>query len=553
MSRPWFALLKALLNVNFGLSALRDQIRTRRRLWELGAVALGLLVGGGSIVFMVVAFARSFIDAGLAMGQPEIVLTLAHLGAAVIVFTFGLAFVMGAMYFAGDTAMLLAWPLRPVQIVSAKFVTVLINEYLTMAVLLVPVYVLYAIKVPVSGWYIPAAILTFIFTPMLPLALATLVTMVLMRVVGGSRKRDFFTMVGGIAGIAIALSLQYFLQGNFPDGATEAEIAQALFARAHGISEVLSAGYPPGFWGMQSMAAAGSAAGWLALLKLAAAGILLFVALLVVGERVFIRSLQAGGESAVREGKRDVDWSAGSAVNAVARVERKLFMRTPIYVLNGFAGFIIVPVLLLLPLGDSESIRALLQQSGLSVTAGALIVAAWFAAGTGLSVIAPTAFSREGDRLWIVKTLPIPGRTLFVGKLKGDYMMNVLGALPGALVLSYLLGLPLVASLVGIAFGLSLALLVCLICMIIDMNNPKLNWTDPTRAVKSNANVLLSMLATVVLIGGPTLLGFWLARRGVSVNLLTAAAIVVSILANLGLWQFAAAKADDWLARMGDA
>ena len=121
---------------------------------------------------------------------------MAHLAAAIMVFVFGIAFVMSSMYFANDIPMLMSMPLRPRQIVSAKVATVLVNEYLTMAVILIPVYAVYAVHVPVSPWYYPTAVLTFLLTPIIPLLVATLVTMVLMRAVGGARRRDLLTMVG---------------------------------------------------------------------------------------------------------------------------------------------------------------------------------------------------------------------------------------------------------------------------------------------------------------------------------------------------------------------
>lgn len=533
---------------------MRYQLRTRARLWELLAIGLGLLVAGVSIVSVVVYFAIGYINVGLMVGQPELVLTLAHLAAAAMVLVFGIAFVMGSMYFSDDAAMLLSWPLRPRQIVSAKVATVLVNEYITMGVILIPVYVVYALNVPVSPWYIPAAILTFLFTPMIPLMLATLLTMLLMRVTGGRKRRDLFTIVGGILGIAVALGVQYFLQAQFPEGAGEMELAQMLFEQVHGLSQVVAAGYPPSLWGMESLAAAGTAAGWLALLKLIGAGVVLFSVMLVVGERVFTRSLQEG-----REGRRqraaasEAQWKDGNAVDAVARAERKLFMRTPIYVLNGFAGLLLIPFLLVLPMsGDGESLRVVLQELTPVPAVGALILAAWFAGATAISSMAPTAFSREGYRLWILKSLPISGREFFLGKLKGDLTMILLGSIPGAVVLIYLLKLPVVAIATGLVLGSVIATLIAMLSLAVDMVRPMLGWTDPTRAMKSNLNVLIAMLLTVVIGVVAFVTGRLLLMWGADYTVLLGIALVVALAVTAGVWKLISPRLDQWLWRMGD-
>lgn len=552
MTHPWLALFKALLNVNFGLSALRHQVRSRERLWELVLVALGLLVGGGSIVFLVALMASNLIQTGLMVGQPELVLTMAHVAAAVMVFVFGIAFVMSSMYFANDIPTLMSWPLRPRQIVSAKVTTVLVNEYLTMAVILLPVYVVYARNVPVSPWYYPTAIITFLLAPIIPLLVATLVTMLLMRAVGGSRRRDLLTMVGSVLAIVVYLAIQWALQSS---DVTEAKLAEILFERLHGLSEVVAASYPPALWGMQSLALAGTGTGWWALVKLLAVSAVLFVALLAIGERIFIRAVQEGGESVKRRQRQgDLALREGSAIDAIARMERRLILRTPVYAMNGLVGFVIFPVLLFLPAySDMEALDQLLSMGGLDPMIGAIILGAWFALATATSPVLPTAFSREGSHyLWILKTQPLSGRDFFLGKLKGGLTMMLIGSLPGALVLVYLLKLGPVSILLGLLLGVLLSTLISVLGLGVDMMRPMLNWTDPARAMKSNLNVLV-LFVILVAIG---LVGFFggrfLVGLGASLTTLVMAAIAAVSLILLILWLIWSPRFDAWLARMGD-
>lgn len=89
-----------------------------------------------------------------------------------------------------------SWPLSARQILSAKFAVVLASEYLTIAPLLIPVYVVYARSVPVAWWFPGAAAVVFLLTPVVPLAVAALIALALMRLVGGSEERDLLVAVG---------------------------------------------------------------------------------------------------------------------------------------------------------------------------------------------------------------------------------------------------------------------------------------------------------------------------------------------------------------------
>lgn len=551
MTHPWLSLFKALLNVNFGVSALKHQIKSRERIWEPLLILLGLLVGGGSIIFLVVLMAGQFVQVGLTVGQPELILTMAHLAAAIMVFVFGIAFVMSSMYFANDIPMLMSMPLRPRQIVSAKVATVLVNEYLTMAVILIPVYAVYAVHVPVSPWYYPTAVLTFLLTPIIPLLVATLVTMVLMRAVGGARRRDLLTMVGSLLAIVVYLAIQWALQST---DVTEAEIAEILFERLHGLSQVMAAGFPPGLWGMQSLALAGTGAGLWALVKLAGLSVVLFAALLVLGERVFVRAVQEGGETGKRRRRAALDLREGSAVAAVARVERRLILRTPVYALNGLLGFILFPVLLFLPVySDMEALNELLSLGVLDPMVGALILGAWFGLATATSAVLPTAFSREGSRfLWILKSQPLSGREFFLGKLKGGLSMMLIGSLPGAVLIIYLLKLGPASIVLGLLLGVLLSTLISVVGLGVDMMRPMLNWTDPARAMKSNLNVLILFVILAAIAIAGFFGGRFLIRLGADLTTLVVTAIAgISVILGL-LWLLWAPRFDAWLSRMGD-
>ena len=228
-------------------------------------------------------FSLAIVSAAAETGQPELVLTLAHLAAAMIVFFFGVAFVMSGVDFADDAGLLMSWPLRPREILAAKFAAILAGEYLTIAVLLVPVYIVYALHTPVSWLFIPSALVVFLLTPVIPLALAALLVVVLMRFTGLSRKRDLLTIAGGLLG-----SRSRWAFSSSPVTIDRRGGSAPIRRRQrHGLSRLAARGYPPSplvdacaRWG-------GHAKGLAALGGYVVAGLVAFAGLLVAGEASF--------------------------------------------------------------------------------------------------------------------------------------------------------------------------------------------------------------------------------------------------------------------------
>lgn len=552
MRSRWFTLFRALLNVNFGLSAIRGRLRRRERVGGFVLTGLSAAAGVGIFVWFVSVIASATIDAGLLIGQPEIVLTLAHAAAVTIVFFFALAFLMSAFYFADDTRLLLALPLSPWEILAAKFASILVNEYLTIAPILLPVYAVYALKVPTGWWYAPAAAAVFLLTPVIPLAAAALITVVLMRWVSFARKRDFFTVVGSLAVVAFSLAFQY-LSRRVLDG-SESGSLEWIAGQAYGLSRMIAYGYPPSFWstlvlveGGRSAAGLGALAGLLLLSFGAVAGVL------AAGERFFLPAAQAAGEVGSRRARRAVSYRASAPLWAIARAEGKLFLRTPIYVFNGLGGLIILPLFVLLPgLSGDERLAALIGSGGSNWIAGACVVWGWLVLAAGVSVIPATAVSREGKSLWIPRVLPLSARDFFLGKLLGAGGLAFVGALPGAAALAYAMRLPPEPFALGVVLGAASAAVVSMICLAIDFARPYLSWTEPARAMKSNVNGVLGSVASLAVVGGSVLLGRFAVSRGVSAEAALGAVALLHAMLGLLVWRWLEPRLDEFLARIGE-
>ncbi|MCR4402152.1 MAG: hypothetical protein NUW12_05115 [Firmicutes bacterium] len=515
MARRVVALILAQLNMNFAVSHSRHYyLKKRQSLWEPVAILLSVVSVAAVIAFGIYKAASYYYSAAAMVGQGAVTLTLGILLAQVIVLILGFVLVIAVFYFSNDLPILIPLPLRPAEVIASKFAVILANEYVSLAVFVVPVFVAYGVRAAASAVpYVVSCILVFLAIPLVPLVFAAVPAILLMRVAGLSRRRDTLAMIGGFLFMVAVVVLQLLVQLQAPGRGEEAEFLAKVLATAEGLVDVVGARFPPSIWATKALALAGTAQGLSNLAVFLVAGALGFGILLAIGERVFYQGVLKGFEVGVAGGRvrRAARWRARaiasrSPVVSLAVAEMKVFTRTPVFVLNGFAGFVMLPVafvVMSVARNDPEVAgfwNALLAAPG-STAIGTLVIAGHFFVLAALSSIPFSAFSREGKRnIWIPRSLPVSGRTVALGKAAGAEVMIAIGALPGVAVLEYLVRLPFPSVLVGIALGLLSSFLLCVFGVLFDMWRPMLSWTDQQKAIKSNLNVLAGMLMGVAVI-----------------------------------------------------
>lgn len=62
------------------------------------------------------------------------------------------------------------------------------------------------------GQYIPSAILVFLSLPVIPIAVASILAVILMRIVGFTKRKDTLTIIGGFLLVGLIIAGQLYLQ-----------------------------------------------------------------------------------------------------------------------------------------------------------------------------------------------------------------------------------------------------------------------------------------------------------------------------------------------------
>jgi ABC-2 type transport system permease protein len=498
------SLLRAGLRSNFGLSVALHRIFVEKKdRWYIplfGLAAIGILptlYGYALLIKSLYGFLQP-------IGQERVLLTYGILLGQFLVLLFGFYYVISAFYFSRDLEMLIPLPFRPVEVMLSKFAVILVNEYLTMIPLVLPVLITYGILSKARSSYWAGAIAVYALLPVIPLAIVSILVVGMMRLVNLTRKKDVMIVIGSVVMIVAVMALQFTI-GRSAGRGMGVEAVAGFFFSPNSLLSRIGAGFPPSVWATRAVADAGTASGWTSLCVFAAVSLLLFWGILITADKLFYRGLIGIGEVSGRKrtlSRKEMSHRVSSGrrpIRAIFEREWRIMNRTPIFLLNGVLTAVILPLIFVV-MSKMDSGRgdpaAMLRFLTSSTSVYVILGAAVFMVVCGcLNGTASSAFSREGGQFWMSKVIPVTPREQVLAKFAHSYLIALLGFAAAATVLVLVLHLGAPVCLVAVLLALTAGIALTAAGMIIDLARPLLDWINPMKAIKQNLNVLIAFFA----------------------------------------------------------
>jgi ABC-2 type transport system permease protein len=527
--RRALALWRLYLKNSFGLSGFRLGFgkKGERAKWLVFLLLLPSIAGFLTIIYQFFAG----IYGTLPPGHEASGLTLAFLFTAVLVFVFGIIYLLSAFFFSQDLERLLPLPIKPSEIVGAKLASALVSEYLTLLPLLLPAFIAWVQIFP-DPLFWPRALISFLLAPIIPLALAAVAGLLIMRFMNLPRGRDLWRTVGILLSVAVAFGFQ-FIAMRAQRGLSQEELAKLLLA-PNGLMNLLARGYTPALWATRFLAQ-GSPVAWLKLLLTSSVAVFL---VLVIAERFFLGGVVGAGEVSKRRKASPLpSFKPRGTMAALLWREGALFLRNPVFLTNGILNLVVPPVLILFMAGKSL-VGISPPQLYLE-----LIAIGYLAALPALSVLPATSISREGRQFWLSKLVPVSPERQVLAKLIWSSLATLLGGILSLVVLGVLFKLPLLVLLRALVVGFMGSIGVGTLSILMDLLWPNLQWTDPQKAMKGNLTGLYAMLAAAIYLGGMVLLTVKLIGTGWPGGAILAVIAGIFLLADLLFWQLVAKRA----------
>jgi ABC-2 type transport system permease protein len=534
----WITSLKA----HLGLSLARYYLR-RRDVRFLAFVGVPLAVGVAVApqIYLYQRLLNAAYNLTLPLGQTPAILTLSMVTAASAVLFLGFAYVMSVFYFSNDLPLLITLPLSPWQVLSGKFLVVLVAGYLTAALFLLPGFLVYGIRSGAGSLYWLQSLAVYLVFPLIPVSLAALAVMLLMRAANLARYKDAVRLIGMLV-LVLAIAVFGTLPARMGTPQREAEFLARLLLPGEGLMVQVGQAFPPAVWATRALTAPAGATrlGWLLALAGGALGTVAIA--FALGQWLFYGGLI--GSEEVRRGRGLTEGVLArrlrrvrAPVWAIALRDIRLLVREPMSLLNSVAMIPLLPVLMAIPiLAVGEAAQPSLQDLLLGAPLVSQLAGVGYVAAMALMApAASSAFSREGRLFWVSRTVPVDPRVQVQGKLTQAYLIMLLTLPVLALMGMGVAGWGGLDFLVVAAAGMAASLPLISLSLLIDILRPYLTWQNPVAAIKENLNVLLAMALGGALIAGQGLAVMRLLGAGLGLTAALAAVAGASLLVGAGV------------------
>ncbi|CAJ1001354.1 MULTISPECIES: putative ABC transporter permease subunit [Brevibacillus] len=552
MNRTW-KLTKVLMKNGSGLLSGK-----RGNWWKNALIILLLAVAFFPMISGYVMGVMGLYDGLAASGQQSALLGMGMAIASMGILIFALFYVLTVYYYSQDVEHLLPLPLKPSDILGAKFLVTLVYEYVPTAFLLLPLLITYGVKSGAGPLYYLYAAVVFLTLPVIPLVIASLVAMLFMRVTSVGKSRDRLRLISGVIGIAAVIGVQVAINRNNAGEHSFEQLAQMLISDNNALLSLVTRLFPNTRLGALALVESGALAGLWYLLAFVLVSAVFAAGFVMLGDRLYLKGVMGISETAARRRRvsgDEFDKLTGrrSPVLAFASKEWKVLLRTPAFFLNCVLSCFLFPLLVFIPVlsrpDGFETVgewgQFLQKDAFAGIGVAVLFVLAIFM--TVMNSVSATAFSRDGQSFFVNKYLPVSYVQIIAAKVVPGTILGIISMLLLCAVLGLVFHPPLQFLVIALLASLPGIVFLNLIGIMIDLRMPKLDWDSEQKAVKQNWNTLFS-LAAVVVIAAPTLyLVFQVTPSLYGISLLLFGLFAVF---DLVLWRVLVTKGPEWMEKI---
>ena len=437
------------------------------------------------------------------INQPTLLIYLVFTIVPVVTLYFSILSTPNIFYFSKDIINYLSLPFKSIEIIGAKFITAYVYSLLSTLFFIAPILVIYFVKVGPSILFILYTLLGVLLTPIVPLSLALVIVVILMRFMPFLKNKDLFMyLTFGLVFIPVFII-------SFAGGMTSTnevaiqEFIQSLANMDNNAFRNISLFFPT-----SRMLASGIIdQNAIALVLNTIMTLAIAVVALVLIQSFYFEGVVSVSEVSSKKKKlnlnqQDREIKKQPLVLSFLKQDLKTVIRTPAFVLNYFSPLVIFPIIILIPMfleGGLATLGELTSEISLGYhtlytllsTSEKLlyplilgfVIALFFG---NMEASSNTAISREANNLKSYITYPI----LLSDIVKSKALLSmIMGSIIPILMLIFatiILKPNLMTILLFVMGAISGLILIVFAGLYVDVRSPSLNWETEQQAVKGN-------------------------------------------------------------------
>lgn len=499
----YIILTKALLKNGYGLSN-----GDKKKKIKATIIAAAIVAACIPTIIAFIYFIESAYDMLYKINQEGLIFIVGINFTFIFIFFFGIFYSLNVMYFSKDIEKLLPLPLKPWHIIASKFTITLLYEYLTEAAILLPLFIIYGLKGHMGVIYYVCSIILFLTIPIIPLSIASILNILIMRFTNIGNHKDLLKIIGGILAMFLAIAFNIKMQKLANLGMNQQQILNILSQGNNSLVGISSKIFPGVSEAVKAMVFNGTLIGLKNIILFLIITLCVLSIFLILGEKLYFKGVI--GISEAPSGRRKLNYGdlqkisqKSSPIKSLVIKELKILFRTPVYFMNCIIMNFLWPIFLLIPFFTEPEVfkkfKGFMFVINDTKWIGVIIIIS-LAAGifiTSSNLITSTAISREGGNLFVSKYIAIGYDIQLIAKVLSGAIMGTVGILSMLLMVLFLMKLPLYLILIVFISSLPGILFSAMLGIMIDVAFPKLNWDNEVKAVKQNFNGIIAIMVGI--------------------------------------------------------
>lgn len=474
-------MLKTLILLRLKGLFLRQTRSSKKKSSSLGKIILMILLFGYVGIVFIALFGGMFysiIEPLHLMNLDSLYFVLMSLFIIIFCFIGSVFITHHEIYEAKDNELLLSMPIKNRDILLSRVLTILILNYIFELIIAIPAFGVYVYMIGMNVIQIILFMGVIMTLPFFVLALSCLFGWILAHILVKVKAKNIITIVLYVAFMAV-----YFYAINSIEG-----YIGWLIQNGTSLAKAIEKGAFP----IYHLGIALSQGNIVSFLIYALCAVLPFVAVIYLLSRNFIK-LATNKPKMKKIVYKEKELKTSSMKKALLMREIKHFTSNAMVMLNGAVGimFCVIGTVGIFVYADDISmvfyqiphiqdlLTPILCLVGISVNS--------------MNMISASSISLEGNRLWIIKSLPIEAKDILQIKFLLHFLLCVPAGIIFSLATIIVFKVSFFHALLIIIAPILFTIFIDLLGLLLNLWKPKFDWINETVCVKQSMPVMLTM------------------------------------------------------------
>ena len=521
MSKNSLVLLRALLRSTSQINIYRHCTDKKKK----GRVVGGFI--GTTLLYLILMAYCVAMSIGSGMfGMAALIPETCAITISLLSFFFTLFKTNGYLFNFKEYDMLMSLPFEPKSVAGCKFLYMYIKSLPWHVTISIAMLIGYAYYVRPSFAVYPIWLVLSLLIPVIPMLLASFFGYLIARVSAGFRKTNIIQTILILAFTLFCIAMRFVIEGLIKNGEAE-DLMLSVNGKISDICRI----YLPARW----FAGAVKDIRITDILLFIGVSVVLFeVLFILVGRSYRVINSKFKSHAAAKDFKMTAQKKRG-VISSIAFKEFKRMTSSPNYMVNAGLGEILCLILGVAALFvNFEKIIGAITQ-GAPITNEMLYPAIPLIVYFLIGMVSTTTISPsiEGKNYWIVQSLPISKKTLYLGKMLFNMYLTVPCMTFATVCICFSARAPFLTALLSVVLGVCLCAFSTVWGCVCGVKHMRLDWENEIEVIKQGSAVAIymfpNMLADMALIVLTVILGMKIGTDLVLVILIVAVALLTML------------------------